>query len=126
MITIYCDKCKEEVEVKRDCICPKCKTDWSKQVKEEVDVDEVFFGIKDSDADETVQYILSWGNYFKFIYGIIGIIAIIAGIVVMFEDILVGLGILVCGIACFGYGLFVQHANKWKAYMLHYTVHGKK
>ena len=55
-----------------------------------------------------------------------GAALIIAGIVVMFEDILVGLGILVCGIACFGYGLFVQHANKWKAYMLHYTVHGKK
>ena len=91
MIRIYCDKCEEEVEIKRDCICPKCKTDWTKEVTKEVDLDEVFSGIKPGDADETVDYILNWAQYTKFIYGIIGFVAIVSGVVLMFSDFILGI-----------------------------------
>lgn len=126
MIRIYCDKCEEEVEIKRDCICPKCKTDWTKEVTKEVDLDEVFLGIKPEDADETVDYILSWAQYLKFIYGIIGFVVLVLGVVLIFNDLLLGISCFFGGIVILGHGLFLEHATKWKAYMLHYTVHGKK
>ncbi len=141
MSKFYCNVCEEDVVLENG-KCPKCKTNWSKVIKDSENFDAIavdvngkesgftsrdfvnhadngYVDISDEDIDNTINFFLKWGRIGAYLIIIFAFLLIVLALAA-YDDLGPASIMLILGaLLMVFYAIIFNHSLRWKAYMLY-------